>query len=291
MSFEFGVPDWLKARPVLYLVSHMAIMPLIDLLLTGIEWVPGGGAASGLWMFLALSFVNGCVLEIGRKLWAPENEIAGVDTYSGLWGPQRAAMIWSVTVILSLALLLGVGRATDTFLVALILGGTIGALEPFECREIRQGTHARRAGPHGSYGGPLGLRVLRHRGLRARSHEAHLMLQIIAQNDASDVEAVGGKAASLARLSAHGFNPPAFFVIRAEAFEAEGPVPGLDDAIAGLGSGPFAVRSSARAEDGADHSHAGQFDTFLNVAAKDVGRPQKGSGARAFPKRSRPTAR
>jgi phosphohistidine swiveling domain-containing protein len=96
------------------------------------------------------------------------------------------------------------------------------------------------------------------------------MLQIIAQNDASDVEAVGGKAASLARLSAHGFNPPAFFVIRAEAFEAEGPVPGLDDAIAGLGSGPFAVRSSARAEDGADHSHAGQFDTFLNVAAKDV---------------------
>jgi phosphoenolpyruvate synthase/pyruvate phosphate dikinase len=30
------------------------------------------------------------------------------------------------------------------------------------------------------------------------------------------------------------------------------------------------VRSSARAEDGADHSHAGQFDTFLNVAAKDV---------------------
>jgi hypothetical protein len=72
---------------VLYLLSHMAIMPLIDLLLTGIEWLPGR-AASGLWMFLALSFVNGCVLEIGRKLWAPENEIAGVDTYSGLWGPR-----------------------------------------------------------------------------------------------------------------------------------------------------------------------------------------------------------
>jgi hypothetical protein len=49
-------------------------------------------------MFLALSFVNGCVLEIGRKLWAPENEIAGVDTYSGLWGPRRAAAIWGVTV-------------------------------------------------------------------------------------------------------------------------------------------------------------------------------------------------
>jgi hypothetical protein len=208
----------------------MAIMPLIDLLLTGIEWVPGGGAASGLWMFLALSFVNGCVLEIGRKLWAPENEIAGVDTYSGLWGPQRAAMIWSVTVILSLRTSAGC-RARDRY----VSGGTdprrhYRRRSPFRVREIRQGTHARRAGPHGSYGGPLGLRVLCHRGLRARSHEAHLMLQIIAQNDASDVEAVGGKAASLARLSAHGFNPPAFFVIRAEAFEAEGPVPGLDDA-------------------------------------------------------------
>jgi hypothetical protein len=82
MSFEFGVPEWLKARPVVYLLSHMAIMPLIDLLLTGLEWVPGGGAAPGLGLFLALSFVNGCVLEIGRKLWAPENEIAGVDSYS-----------------------------------------------------------------------------------------------------------------------------------------------------------------------------------------------------------------
>ncbi len=128
MSFEFGVPEWLKARPVLYLVSHMAIMPLIDLLLTGLEWVPGGGAATGLWMFLALSFVNGVVLEIGRKLWAPENEITGVETYSGLWGPKRAAAIWAVSVLLSFGLLLGVGSATGTFLIALILGGAMAGL-------------------------------------------------------------------------------------------------------------------------------------------------------------------
>ena len=30
MSFEFFVPDWLKSRPLIYLISHMAIMPLID---------------------------------------------------------------------------------------------------------------------------------------------------------------------------------------------------------------------------------------------------------------------
>jgi hypothetical protein len=127
MTFEFGVPEWLKARPIPYLLSHMAIMPLIDLLLTGIEWVPGGGAATGLWMFLALSFVNGCVLEIGRKLWAPESEIAGVDTYSRLWGPRKAAVIWCMCLGLSFALLAGVGRATGTLWITATLGG-IGAL-------------------------------------------------------------------------------------------------------------------------------------------------------------------
>ena len=48
MTFEFGVPEWLKARAVLYLLSHMAIMPLIDLLLTGLEWRPSGGPARAL---------------------------------------------------------------------------------------------------------------------------------------------------------------------------------------------------------------------------------------------------
>ena len=127
MTAEFGVPEWLKARPVLYLLSHMAIMPLIDLLLTGLEWMPQGYAAAGLWMFLALSFVNGCVLEIGRKLWAPENEIVGVDTYSRLWGARKAAGIWGVCILLSFALLIGVGAATGTVWISVAFGGA-GAL-------------------------------------------------------------------------------------------------------------------------------------------------------------------
>ncbi len=126
MTLEFGAPDWLKARPILYLLSHMAIMPLIDLLLTGIEWMPYSGAAAGLGLFLALSFVNGCVLEIGRKLWAPDSEIAGVDTYSALWGPQKAARIWVGCVGLSYGLLIGVGFATGALWWSVILGG-IGA--------------------------------------------------------------------------------------------------------------------------------------------------------------------
>ncbi len=101
---------------------------------------------------------------------------------------------------------------------------------------------------------------------------------IIAQNDATDVDEVGGKATSLARLSFEGFNPPPFFVITAEAFRMgkNGPIAkaglkaDLKLALKNLGVGPFAVRSSARQEDGAEHSHAGQFDTLLNVTLSNV---------------------
>ena len=121
MTVEFGAPAWLKARPVLYLVSHMAIMPLLDLLLTSVEWLPGGGAPDGLWLFLALSFVNGCVIEIGRKLWAPENEIEGVDSYSRLWGPKTAAIVWIACVALSFVLLVAVGFATGVGWITALL--------------------------------------------------------------------------------------------------------------------------------------------------------------------------
>ncbi|MBT0955928.1 UbiA family prenyltransferase [Alphaproteobacteria bacterium KMM 3653] len=122
MSFEFGAPAWLKARPWLYLVSHMAIMPLIDLLLTGVEWGPNGAPAAGLWTFFALSFVNGCVLELGRKLWAPENEIKGVETYSALLGPRLAAKVWLLCLGLALALLLAVGALAGAFWPIALVG-------------------------------------------------------------------------------------------------------------------------------------------------------------------------
>lgn len=93
---------------------------------------------------------------------------------------------------------------------------------------------------------------------------------IVLQDDAREVHEVGGKAAALSRLAGFGFNSPAFFVIRSAAFENKKTIAGLDAAMAELGTGPFAVRSSARQEDGADHSHAGQFDTVLNVATADV---------------------
>ena len=112
MTLEFGVADWLKARPLIYLVSHMAIMPLIDIMLTGVEWADFGRPAAGLWVFVGLSFANGCVLELGRKTWAPENERPGVESYSGIWGPGPAAKIWFATVLVAGALMISLGTIT-----------------------------------------------------------------------------------------------------------------------------------------------------------------------------------
>jgi pyruvate,water dikinase len=47
-------------------------------------------------------------------------------------------------------------------------------------------------------------------------------------------------------------------------------VAAVDTAYAAAGGGLVAVRSSALDEDGAEHSFAGQFDSFLNVGAPDV---------------------
>jgi 4-hydroxybenzoate polyprenyltransferase len=123
MTIEFGVPDWLKARPFLYLVSHMLIMPLIDLFVTATEWlVRAGVAPAGLWLFLTLSFVNGCVLEIGRKIYAPQNERTGVETYSALLDRNRAVHLWFACIALSFCLLAGVGFAVGAPLPVAAVG-------------------------------------------------------------------------------------------------------------------------------------------------------------------------
>jgi 4-hydroxybenzoate polyprenyltransferase len=95
MSVEFFCRDWLKARPVVYLLTHMGIMPLVDFFGTACEWLPRGASApSGLGWFLAASFFNGIVIEIGRKLRQPPDEEEGVETYSALWGKSGGAAVW-----------------------------------------------------------------------------------------------------------------------------------------------------------------------------------------------------
>lgn len=109
MTKEFFVPEALKRRPLLYLVSHMMVMPLIDLYATACDWGPAGveahdGFGLTLGAFLLLSLVNGSAIEIARKSWAPEQEREGVETYSKLWSPERAGVVLMAVLLAGLAI-------------------------------------------------------------------------------------------------------------------------------------------------------------------------------------------
>jgi 4-hydroxybenzoate polyprenyltransferase len=108
MTVEFFAPRTLKARPVLYLVSHMAVTPLIALFAVACGLSSGDPPApvfaQALAAFLALAFANGLALEVARKSWAPQSEREGVETYSKLWGPGAAAATTCAAVTAALAL-------------------------------------------------------------------------------------------------------------------------------------------------------------------------------------------
>ena len=89
---------------------------------------------------------------------------------------------------------------------------------------------------------------------------------------ATDVAEVGGKAASLGDLLAAGIRVPEGIVVTVADGDGASGRPSLEDAVAGLGAGPFAVRSSGIAEDGADRSFAGMYESLLDVTSADVPR-------------------
>ena len=97
---------------------------------------------------------------------------------------------------------------------------------------------------------------------------------IISMTDVAELAQVGGKAAALRRIIDKGFDVPAFLSVAPDAFNANGLKPEakaqLLAALTTLGPGPYAARSSAVEEDGASHSHAGQFLSLLNLPADEV---------------------
>lgn len=126
MTAEFFVPAWLKARPLLYLVSHMAIMAFIDLYVTASEWLPHTPLPPpGIWVFVVMSCVNGCVLEFGRKTWAPGNEREGVETYSALYGPRVSAWVWAGCCLVAWLLLSIIGASAGAGGIAALLGALV----------------------------------------------------------------------------------------------------------------------------------------------------------------------
>lgn len=94
MTVEFFTRDWLRRHPISYMLSHMLIMPLIQLYASACDWMPTSTSPAGLYWFLAASYANGLVIEIGRKIRAQEDEEPGVETYSALWGRKNACIVW-----------------------------------------------------------------------------------------------------------------------------------------------------------------------------------------------------
>lgn len=123
MSKEFFVRDWLTARPITYLWSHMLIMPLIDLYATSCDWLVQGAVRppAGIIWFLIVSFFNGVLIEFGRKIRAPQDEETGVNTYSALWGPTIATRAWLGVLTLNLCAAAIAASRTDTLGITLIL--------------------------------------------------------------------------------------------------------------------------------------------------------------------------
>ncbi|MDE2654620.1 MAG: UbiA family prenyltransferase [Gemmatimonadota bacterium] len=136
MSKEFFVGDWLRGKHLTYMVTHMAIMPLIDLYATSTDWlVFQGHPPSGLFWFLLASLFNGMVIEIGRKIRSPHDEEEGVANYSVVWGRPRAVGTWWLVMGLTfgcaflaarrIGFVVPLGIALGATLVAAVL---IGAL-------------------------------------------------------------------------------------------------------------------------------------------------------------------
>lgn len=125
MGFEFFVPRWLKSRQILYITSHMFIIPLIDIYASGLDWrLEGVEAHWGLAWFFAVSYCNGLVLEFGRKLRKPEEEEEGVVSYTGLYGPRGGVWIWLSLLLLTMLLAMGASYYADYGRLAyLIFGG------------------------------------------------------------------------------------------------------------------------------------------------------------------------
>lgn len=132
MSKEFFVADWLRKRHVLYMVSHMAIMPLVDLYATSTDWLVAGDnrPPPGLGWFLAASYFNGIVIEIGRKIRSEADEEAGVETYSRLWGRGGATAAWcgAVVATATLAAIVAWRLPARAWVIGALGLGVVGAI-------------------------------------------------------------------------------------------------------------------------------------------------------------------
>lgn len=119
MGVEFFVPKWLKPRQILYITSHMFIIPLVDLYASGLDWLLAESSPHvGLIWFFVVSYMNGIVLEFGRKIRTPHSEEEGVVSYTGMYGTKGGVYIWLGLLFVTMLLAIGACDYADLGLLA-----------------------------------------------------------------------------------------------------------------------------------------------------------------------------
>lgn len=109
MLREFFVREWLNRHFLLYAVTHMLIMPLLALVAYSFTTGKYPWQAPGwFWLYAFVGVFVTFNWEISRKIRAPEDEVAGLDSYSRVFGTYGAAYL--VIII----------RVVDTLLVSLV---------------------------------------------------------------------------------------------------------------------------------------------------------------------------
>ena len=122
MTKEFFIKNWLTERILIYALSHVVIMIFITLIiLKGTGYILESHFLETLYLSLeryeknifigliplfALNYLNGIVLEIGRKTRRANEEEYGVQTYSKLWGRKKSVFILCILYAIEYILVL-----------------------------------------------------------------------------------------------------------------------------------------------------------------------------------------
>ena len=130
MAKEFFIKKWLTKRILIYALSHVVIMVFITLVIVEatqyivpknifdvfiLQWYKHNIDFALIPLF-ALNYLNGIVLEIGRKTRKNDEEEHGVQTYSKLWGRKKAVVVLSLLFIIEYFLvILGLAHTYEKY--------------------------------------------------------------------------------------------------------------------------------------------------------------------------------
>ena len=132
MTKEFFIKNWLTERILIYALSHVVIMIFITLVIVkGTGYILQDYFSETLYLLLekyeknifigliplfALNYLNGIVLEIGRKTRRTDEEEYGVQTYSKLWGRKKAVVVLSLLFVIEyLLVILGLAHTHEKY--------------------------------------------------------------------------------------------------------------------------------------------------------------------------------